>query len=257
VAAAVLLHEPPFPARAGRHFGGLLMAMLAKDPAARPTAPQVRQALSALAAAGPQPRRRRWWPVPAMLAAVVALGGGGWYAVSALRAEPETGRFATALDACTLLSAPQVTQLMKGTSRRKPTKPGECEWVVDERPVRTLTVRAWVEKPTAGLSGPELAKRRFASMKAGRAAAKGQEGLSTFHGEVSDVKDVGEAAIMQNSFEFSGHKGMGRSSGVVLFQVSNLLGEVVWHREDVPAKQPKDDSTTLAAARLVAANVLK
>ncbi|GAA3164901.1 hypothetical protein GCM10010466_64750 [Planomonospora alba] len=61
VAAAVLMHEPPAPALAGPELGGLLLAMLAKDPARRPAPAVVRQVLSDLArsdtaAAPPAPR---------------------------------------------------------------------------------------------------------------------------------------------------------------------------------------------------------
>ncbi|MFC7587599.1 protein kinase [Nonomuraea antimicrobica] len=137
VAAAVLLHEPPFPARAGRDLGRLLMAMLAKDPAVRPSAAQVRQALSGLsrgAAASHGDRRAarpRRWLLPLVLAAVAALGGGGWYAATALGGlGQETGRFAKAPDPCALLTSAQAAQLTKGTPERTLTRPGECQWLV-------------------------------------------------------------------------------------------------------------------------------
>ncbi|MFI7700892.1 serine/threonine-protein kinase [Nonomuraea sp. NPDC049480] len=258
VAAAVLLHEPPFPARAGRHLGGLLMAMLAKDPAARPTAPQIRQALSALAASpGSAPgRRRRWWLVPAALAAVVMVGAGGWYATAALRGEPETGRFATAPDPCTLLSDDQAARFMKGTPQRKRTRPGECQWVIDEPPGRRLIVRVWAEKPDGDLGGPAVAQRRFASEKATRATGEGIEGRDS-RGPVADVPKVGESAIIQNTFtRYINSKEDGRSAGVVLLRTSNLLGEVVWHREQVQEK-PADNDTAIDAARLVSAALQK
>ncbi|MCK2220693.1 protein kinase [Actinomadura sp. ATCC 31491] len=254
VAAAVLLHEPPFPARAGRRLGGLLMAMLAKDPAVRPTAPQVRQALTALLQAGPEPAGgRRRWLLPTVLAGVVALGAGGWYAASALRPRPETGRYAAAPDPCTLLTDAQARQLTKGTPVRSASRPGECQWIVRDEPGRTLTVRAWAEKPDGDLGGPQVAQRRFASEKATRAAGKGAEGRDV-RGGVSDVPGVGEAAILQNSFTFYINTNKsGRSDSVLLFRASNLLGEVVWHRDDVPASKPADKETAVAAARLVAA----
>ncbi|MGP3954879.1 serine/threonine-protein kinase [Nonomuraea sp. 3N208] len=256
VAAAVLLHEPPFPMRAGRHLGGLLMAMLAKDPAVRPTAPQIRQALGAQPAAT-APRRRRWWPAPALLAAVVALGSGGWYAAAALRVEPETGRFAQAPDPCKLLTDAQAAGLVKGRPARGATKPGECQWVIRERPERRLIVRTWTERPDGDFSGPQVAQRRFASAKATRAAGKGSHGRDN-RGGLSDVKGVGESAIIQNSFTFYlDSTESGRSDSIVLFRTSNLLGEVVWHREDMPAAKPADKETAIAAARLVAAALPK
>ncbi|TMR13245.1 serine/threonine protein kinase [Nonomuraea turkmeniaca] len=257
VAAAVLLHEPPFPMRAGPHLGGLLMAMLAKDPAARPTAPQIRQALSALPAAGTAPRRRRWWLVPAVLAAVVALGAGGWYAAAALRVEPETGRYAQAPDPCKLLSDAQAAQLVKAKPSRGTTRPGECQWVVRDRPQRSLIVRVWAERPDGDLGGPQVAQRRFASEKTTRAAGEGTQGRAN-RGGVADVNDVGESAIIQNSFTFYlDSTESGRSDSVVLFRTSNVLGEVVWHRENMPASNPADKETAIAAARLVAAALPK
>ncbi|MEV4108834.1 serine/threonine-protein kinase [Nonomuraea sp. NPDC049695] len=256
VAAAVLLHEPPFPTRAGREFGGLLMAMLRKDPAGRPTAAQVRQALGALA--GPAPvRHRRWWPVPAVLAAVVALGAGGWYATGALRSGPETGRFATAPDPCTLLSDAQAAQLVKGKPERTLTRPGECQWLLSRGSLSDyrLVVRTWAEQPDGGLSGPQVAQRRFASEKASRAAAKGTV-LRASRGQVNDLPGVGEAAITQNNFKAAMTSNtVGFSDTTVLFRMSNLLGEVVWRREDVPVTKPVDKEPALAAARLISAKL--
>ncbi|WP_052424174.1 serine/threonine-protein kinase [Nonomuraea candida] len=270
VAAAVLLHEPPFPARAGRDLGGLLMAMLAKDPAARPTAAQVRRTLSGLAAPGaladvasgavpghPGAGRRRRWLLPAVLAAVVALGAGGWYAVTALTGDDAgTGAYAKAPDPCTLLTDAQAAELMKGAPERSVTRPGECQWLIraggTERG-RRLLVRAWIERPAGGLDGPQVAQRRFASERSTRAAAEGTSGRSAYGG-VSEVPGVGEAAIVQNGFRFyMSSTESGTSNSRLLFRTSNLLGEVVWHREEVPAETPADEKTAVSAARLVSA----
>jgi eukaryotic-like serine/threonine-protein kinase len=258
VAAAVLLHQPPFPMRAGRHFGGLLMAMLAKDPAARPTAPQIRQALSAVSTAAPAPGRRRR-PLLAAIAAVavVVLGAGGWYAMDALAGEPEIGRFVTVPNACELLDDAEVARLVGATPLRKPTRPGECQWVVDASPERRLTVRAWTEKPDGDLGGPQVAQRRFVSEKTVRAAGEGTEGREA-RGGVTDVPGVGESAIIQNSFKlYINSDKTGQSTSVVLLRTSNLLSEVVWHRDDVPASKPADKDTAIAAARLVSAALRK
>ncbi|MFD0477906.1 protein kinase [Nonomuraea thailandensis] len=272
VAAAVLLHEPPFPARAGHELGGLLMSMLAKDPAVRPTAAQIRQALSRLTGPATAPRHRRersrrWWPVPAALAAVVALGAGGWYAAAALTGQ-ETGRYATAPDPCTLLTDAEVARLVKGAPKRSLTRPGECQWLIREGtvPARSLIVRVWAEQPTGGLGGPEVAQRRFASEKSTRAAAEGM-GQRQAYGGVTDVTGVGEAAIAQNGFRFYiTSNESGTAGSTLLFRTSNLLGEVVWRREDVPADvspgkeaadKMADPETAIAAARLITAALAK
>lgn len=259
IAAAVLLHEPPFPARAGRDLGRLLMAMLAKDPSARPSAAQVRQALSGLTGPGAASRRHlasRRWLLPAVLAAVVALGAGGWYVTTALGGtQPETGKYAKAPDPCSLLGDADAARLLKDTPERGLTRPGECQWLVRQGsgPGRRLIVRAWAERPNGDLGGPQMAQRRFASEKSSRAAAEGTS-LRVSHGSVSDVPGVGETAIVQNSFTFHMNStDSGTADSTLLFRTSNLLGEVVWHREDVAAKNPADKETAIAVARLVSA----
>jgi tRNA A-37 threonylcarbamoyl transferase component Bud32 len=267
VAAAVLLHEPPPPVHAGRDLGGLLLAMLAKNPAARPTPPQVRQALSALTGAAPtggrrrraaaRPRRR--WVLPVVLAAVLAVGAGGWYAVGALGGGQETGRFATAPDPCGLLSDAQAAQLMKGTPERSLNRPGECQWLIrrDGRQGRRLIVRAWTEQPSDELGGPQVAARRFTSEKASRGAAEGTV-MRDSRGSVADVTGIGEAAIIQNSFRlYLNTSKSGSSDSTLLFRTSNLLGEVIWHREDVPFEAPADKEPAIAAARLISAALSK
>ncbi|WP_169808623.1 serine/threonine-protein kinase [Microtetraspora niveoalba] len=56
VTAAVLLYDPPRPLRAGPVLGPLLLAMLAKDPAARPSPDAVSEALRAVVSQGPDAR---------------------------------------------------------------------------------------------------------------------------------------------------------------------------------------------------------
>ncbi|MFI6731692.1 serine/threonine-protein kinase [Nonomuraea sp. NPDC050451] len=258
VTAAVLLHEPPFPVRAGRDFGGLLMAMLAKDPAARPTAAQVRQALSALAGPAPVPRRRRWL-VPVVLAAAVVLGAGGWYAAGPLRGGAETGKFATAPDPCKLLTDEQAAKIMKARPAREATRPGECQWILrdGEEDGHRIVVRAWAERPDGDLGGPQVAQRRFASEKASRAASEGTV-MREARGSVTDVPQIGESAIIQNRFKvYINSDTRGWSDSTVLFRTSNVLGEVVWHRENVPVSDPADKEPALALARLVAAALSK
>ncbi|NUP80810.1 MAG: serine/threonine protein kinase [Nonomuraea sp.] len=262
VAAAVLLHDPPFPERAGREFGRLLMAMLAKDPAARPTAAQIRQALDGTPT-HPSPARgrrgrRRLLPV-AVAAAVAVLGAGGWYAVTALTPEPETGSYAAAPDPCRLLTDAQAAELMKGVPRRSATRAGECQWIAGtgERQARRITVRTWIERPDGDLGGPQVALRRFTSEKGTRGAAQGSQSRVAV-GKVGDVAGVGEAAFVQNRFQLAmGSNVEGRSDSTVLFRSSNLLGEVIWHRDDVSVKTPADKETALKIARLVSAALPK
>ncbi|MGN9780016.1 serine/threonine-protein kinase [Nonomuraea sp. ZG12] len=253
VAAAVLLHEPPPPVRAGRRFGGLLTAMLAKDPAVRPTAAQVRDELHAVLAA-PAPRtssRRRWWLVPAVLAAVALLGTGGWYGLAVLGQE-DPGRFAAAPAPCELLTDAQAAQLLQGTTRRAATREGECRWQLlqGSRSIRSITVRTWAERPAGDLGGPEVAALRFTNERTLRAGAEGEVFRKNV-GAVTDVGEVGEAAFVQSTFQFAlGATDEGRSDSTVLLRTSNLLAEVIWHNASVKPGTA-DERTAVSAARLV------
>ncbi|MEV4219732.1 serine/threonine-protein kinase [Nonomuraea sp. NPDC049725] len=261
VAAAVLLHDPPPPVRAGRELGGLLLAMLAKDPAVRPGAAQVRDGLQRLlgtstgpGAVPPRARRRRWGPAVAALAAVAVLGAGGWYGVRALTQE-DTGRFAAAPAACGLLTGAQVTEMMKSEVRGQQTRPGECEWRLSRGPreISSLTVRVWAERPAGGRGGPEVAVQRFAIERASRAGAAGQA-FRNHVGKVRDVPGLGEAAFVQNSFRFySNSDQLGTGTSTVLLRTSNVLAEVVWQRRDLPKDDPADEEPARAAAAMVSA----
>jgi hypothetical protein len=253
VAAAVLLHEPPFPSRAGRELGGLLMAMLAKDPAARPGAAQVRERLGRPPGSGRGTGRRGWLPL-AVLAAVVVLGGGGWYGLTVLN-RPDTGRYATAPDPCGLLTDAQARDLAGGAATRTRTRDGECVWQVrpGSRLTRSITVRTRAERPDGGYSGPAVAKLRYDSERASRDAAKGVL-FRKSTGGAADVPGVGEAAFVQDTYElYMGVTRSGRSDSTVLFRDGNLVGEVIWHREDVPASSPAGRPAVLRIARLVSA----
>ena len=73
-------------------------------------------------------------------------------------------------------------------------------------------------------------------------------------GGVSEVPGIAESAILQNSFTFYINTNKsGRSDSVLLFRTSNLLGEVVWHRDDVPASRAADKETAVPAPRQVPA----
>ncbi|MFC7587598.1 hypothetical protein ACFQYP_30865 [Nonomuraea antimicrobica] len=70
---------------------------------------------------------------------------------------------------------------------------------------------------------------------------------------------MGETAIVQNRFRFAMNSTeSGTSDSTLLFRTSNLLGEVIWRREDVKADADvADEDTAVAAARLVAAALAK
>ncbi|MEV0200694.1 serine/threonine-protein kinase [Nonomuraea sp. NPDC050691] len=252
VAAAVLLHDPPFPERAGPELGRLIMAMLAKDPATRPAAGVVRERLSALAEPA---RRRRWWLAPVAAVAAVLVGVAGWYGVTALKGTPEAGRFATAPDPCGLVSDARAVEWLGGPVRRTATRQGTCEWRLEgysDSP-RTLTVQLWTERPAGDLSGPGIAERKYASERASRAGAKGTV-FRTVTGDGRDVTGVGEAAYAQTSFVFGVTLKEGISDDVVLFRLSNLMGQVTLRRRDVPMKDAGGGKeTALTAARTVSA----
>ncbi|MFI6596959.1 serine/threonine-protein kinase [Nonomuraea sp. NPDC050536] len=254
VAAAVLLHDPPFPRLAGRELGGLLMAMLAKDPAARPSAPQVRERLMNVTDTGTVPARRprRGRLVALVLAAVVLLGAGGWYGVAVLT-EPETGRFAAAPDPCTLLTDADAAGLLGGQAQRTATREGECLWQVraGSEVARVLTVRTRTEPPSGGHDGPGAAQVRFASERDTRAAGEGTTFRKTT-GKVIDVPGLGDAAFVQDSYElYVDSTSSGDSDSIVLLRASNLIGEVVYHRERVPPAAAASRDTSVRAARLV------
>jgi hypothetical protein len=255
VAAAVLLHDPPFPARAGRELGGLLMAMLAKDPAARPPAERVREWLSA--APAPRRRTRSWRLVAAALAAVVLVGGGVWYGVSVLNRPKDIGEYASAPDPCGLIGDARARELLKGTFQRVRTRAGECQWQVRDGSsiARSITVRTRAEQPDRDRSGPEVAELRFRTERDSRGAAKGTV-FRKSTGGITDVPGVGEAAFAQNTYElYVNSTKSGRSDSTLLFRASNLMGEVILHREEVPPDNPADRTTAVEAARTVASAV--
>ncbi|MFI7442224.1 serine/threonine-protein kinase [Nonomuraea indica] len=256
VAAAVLLHAPPYPERAGRVLGDLIMAMLAKDPAERPPAASVRERLAAVAEPGR--RRRRRWLAPVAVAAAVLVGAGGWYGVAALRGGPDPGRFVTAPDPCRLLSDAQAAELLDGRVRRVVPMPGTCEWKLADEPHRSrrIVVGVRAERPNGDLGGAAVAERRFAGERVARSGAQGKV-LGTVTGPVHDVQGVGEKAFAQVTFRLAtSSTEVGQADNVVLFRLSNLLGEVVLHHTDVPVDEAgAGRATAVDAARLVSAAI--
>lgn len=258
MAAAVLLHDPPPPVRAGRELGGLLMAMLAKDPAARPDAAQVRQALERIVSPGqapvaPRRRGRAWWLVPVAVLAVALLGTGAWYGWTLLtRGEP--GRYATAPDPCTLLTSAQVKRMLGIDAQPERTRTGECQWRLQKGSLvpRRLTVRVWVEQPDGSRDAAEVAALRFDLERKGRQAAAG-EVFRERVGEVHDAPGVGETAFVQTRFErYINSRTSGRADSTVLLRDSNLMAEIVWHKSDVRVDAEPDEKTAVAAAAMVA-----
>ncbi|MFI6497275.1 serine/threonine-protein kinase [Nonomuraea typhae] len=257
IAAAVLLHDPPVPARAGRELGGLLMAMLAKDPAARPAAPQIRAALmGAPPPAAPRPpARRRRWVAPAVAALAVAiLAAGGWYGAAVLTGKDAAGKYAEAPDPCALLPAARAGELLKAEARAERTREGECRWRVwrGSRTLRELTVRARAEQPRGDLDGPAVARRLFDAERVNRAAAEGVTFRVKTSG-VTDVAGVGEAAFAQHAFKKHMTGPTGQATATVMFRDSNLIGEVLVHVPDAKAVADADRQAAEQAAKAVAA----
>ncbi len=231
------------------------MAMLAKDPAERPPAASVRERLAAVAEPG---RRRRRWLAPVAVAAAVLVGAGGWYGVAALRGGPDPGRFVTAPDPCRLLSDAQAAELLDGRVRRVVPMPGTCEWKLADEPHRSrrIVVGVRAERPNGDLGGAAMAERRFAGERVARSGAQGKV-LGTVTGPVHDVQGVGEKAFAQVTFRLAtSSTEVGQADNVVLFRLSNLLGEVVLHHTDVPVDEAgAGRATAVDAARLVSAAI--
>ncbi|WP_327086068.1 serine/threonine protein kinase [Nonomuraea sp. NBC_01738] len=255
VAAAVLLHEPPFPVPAGRELGALLMAMLAKDPAERPTAEQVGAALASTpqqVAGQVKPRRR--WVLPAVLAGVLALGAGGWYGVAALGGEEEIGRFATAPDPCGLLTDTQAAELLGGAVKKIATRAGECRWERWEgsRTPRVLTVRTAAERPRGGQDGPATATTVYNARRATKASAKG-EVFGLYTGKITDYQGVGDAAFAQATMKTWAKQKQVRVTITGTFRISNLIGEVVLDLELLSKLTQAEHDAAAKATRTVAA----
>ncbi|MEV0589224.1 serine/threonine-protein kinase [Nonomuraea sp. NPDC050310] len=226
VAAAVLMQEPPFPQRAGPELGSLIMDLLAKDPARRPAAAQVRARLAG-AVTGPvavPKSRRRLLPLLAALLLVPVIALGGWYGYRALNPPPEPGRFAAAPAPCGLLTDEQAVELVGGDGRREMVGAEGCRWQGFQgasTPPRTVVVRLYPQAPGEDLSGPQRAQRLFAGERATRITRAGERS-GTVTSEVVDLPGLGEAAFVQDERNLRTWRG----SSTVYFRVSNLLVEV-------------------------------
>ncbi|MEV0974939.1 serine/threonine-protein kinase [Microtetraspora glauca] len=282
VVAAVLFHDPPAPMRAGPVLGPLLLAMLAKDPAARPSPETVRETLRGIASRGgttremtvgvpsphpptapptapptlsvpsasPQtpPARRK----PALIAggallALVATGAVGWLALRP-EAVANAGRFPTAPRPCGLLTDAQAGELLGGPTDTA-TVAGECAWRFRKNGIvwRTITVRLRAEQARDGGSGPDAARLSFSGRRSARASMRGTAFPETTYA-VRDVRGTGDEAFAQdvsNAFQKS-------TTSTVWFRTDNLITEVEYHRLDGPKVTPAARRTAERAARLAA-----
>jgi eukaryotic-like serine/threonine-protein kinase len=260
VVAAVLLHEPPFPDRAGRELGALLMAMLAKDPAARPGPERIRAVLGGGAVrtgpTGPAggERRRLLLPAAALTAALV-LGGAIWYGTGLLT-RPAEGRDATTPDPCTLVPPDRVRQIVGAAAPPERTRQGECRWEhrTGSRVPRSLLVRTWTEVPRGPLDGPGVARTLVADERTGRSGAAGTSFRTTTSG-VRDVAGIGETAFAYDVLEKYLNAEEGKGTSVIMFHDSNLVGEVELRVQDVPRVGDADRKAALEAARTVSASL--
>ncbi|WP_084956920.1 serine/threonine-protein kinase [Thermoactinospora rubra] len=256
VAAAVLMQDPPFPDRAGRELGTLIMDLLAKDPARRPTAEEVQARLMGAPAPrpgprpepGPAPRPARRRRLLLAVPAVAVLGAAVWYGSAVLAQGPETGRYATAPDPCRLLSDEQAGQLLGGKVTHDRPKADECRWQLrrGSRVPRELTVRVWPQQPQGEAGGPQIAARLYAAQRTARAANQGTSG-NKVTSAVQDVPGVGEAAFVQDVYSTFNWRGF----STVLFRASNLLGEVALGVNEEHGVTQADRRTAIKAAQAV------
>ncbi|MEV2266227.1 serine/threonine-protein kinase [Nonomuraea africana] len=260
VAAAVLLHDPPPPVRAGRELGRLILDLLAKDPGRRPLPHEVRSRLMGSQHTAPtayRPRRR--WKLPAALAGV-ALAGGGALVYAFAVPHVDEGRFAAAPDACALLPDAQARAMLGGEMRREAPRPGECVWKTwkGSRTERSITVRVAAHRPQGDHGGPEVAKLLFDNDRAAAAAADGSTVFRKSVYAIRDVQGVGDAAFAQDTFETyaMGRDGSGRAWCRVALRSSNLTGEIVYYVAGVK-KVGADAQRTAAGAAKQIATLLK
>ncbi|GAA4042828.1 serine/threonine-protein kinase [Nonomuraea soli] len=232
VVAAVIMQDPPFPKRAGRELGSLIMDLLAKDPARRPGADEVERRLSL----GPSraPVGRKWLLAPV---ALVVAGGLAWGGFAVLNRPAETGRFATAPDPCAVITADQAAGLLGGKVELSRGPAGVCGWkrFVRSTAERTLTLSLRPQRPSGRSSGPEVAKRVF-------------DGERVNQGDVADLQGVGEAAYIRHDDQ----TGRNRGRSTVRFRLSNLLVEVSLDVRRDSGLSPQDRDIAQKAAQTIA-----
>ncbi|WP_196444659.1 serine/threonine-protein kinase [Planomonospora sp. ID67723] len=295
VAAAVLMREPPAPERAGPELGGLLLALLAKDPDGRPAPAEVRRVLTGLARAGqssgtatapvaggipvtrpgvdgvptvavggyvPPPRapgRRRglvWIAGAALLAAVAAGTVITWRtSTSATSAAggADGGRFATAPEACDLLSVEQARELIGQVTDPRMTKADECTWNEPAgRRYRWITVQAQAVPAQAGTGATEAARLLFERRRQEAASATGKDelfGRQTWS-PVRAVPGVGDEAFTQDYFRVGDN--ISRTVCTTWLRVGNLIVRIEWVRAEDGGVTPADQRAVQRAAEAVA-----
>ncbi|MFJ9621385.1 serine/threonine-protein kinase [Streptomyces sp. NPDC101181] len=196
---AVLHAEPQSPARGAGPFGELVMRMLRKDPAQRPSVPEIRQALQRIAAPVPVPSRsagpdtggRRWIP-PVFLGnrpAQLAFGGGVLAVVLALvlllvnpfqgDGPPEGWKTRTETE---LLSAEVA---VPGDYKRDEDAENELVWYAD--PSGVFEIDFWyrtVDEDSEG-PGPDPEARKRYYEKGGADTTQMDEGAEVTYGKVT------------------------------------------------------------------------
>ncbi|GAA3441720.1 hypothetical protein Pve01_16980 [Planomonospora venezuelensis] len=299
VAAAVLTREPPAPERAGPELGGLLLALLAKDPDGRPAPAEIRRALHGVARAGrapgtgtmpgmavphgawaaarpgmdgtptvavrgygPQPRRpgrRRglvWVAAAALLAAAAAGAVLAWRTAAPAAPALDDGRFATAPEACGLLSVEQARELIGQVTDPRMTKVDECTWKEPAgRRYRWITVQAQAVPAQADTGATDAARLLFERRRQEAASATGSDelfGRQTWS-PVRAVPGVGDEAFTQDYFRVGAN--ISRTVCTTWLRVGNLIATVEWVRAEDGGVTPADQRAVRRAAEAVAARL--
>ncbi|MFB9720685.1 protein kinase domain-containing protein [Planobispora longispora] len=314
IAAAVLMREPPAPERAGPELGGLLLALLAKDPQTRPEPEEIRRVLNGVARSGrtsgtfpltrpdapdlqpahqaqPQQarhgangfpaarpgldglptvparvrgprsrsaRRRRfvWIAAAALLAAVAAGTLFAWQVTASRESAPDGGRFATAPEACGLLTVEQADELVGKATDPRMTRADECEWnEPNGRRYRWIAVQTQAVPVQGGTGAPEAARRLFERKRQEAVAAAGTRQLaySETRSAVRDLSGVGDEAFTQDTARKGGL--YDRTICTTWLRVSNLIVRVEWVRAEEGGVTPADQEAARRAAELVAAGL--
>ncbi|MFF4776891.1 serine/threonine-protein kinase [Microtetraspora fusca] len=285
VTAAVLLRDPRAPERAGPVLGPLLLAMLAKDPAARPSLDAVREALCAVATArGPAPvpaahptagapaarsapsspvsgtlptapsrrgtaRPAKRKPLLIVSAVVVILAGTGTAGWLALR--PSASSSESTSGAVRFAAVPDPCALLTDAQATEllggPTETSAAEGECAWRFRKSGIVWRSVTLLLRVEHSGEAARLSLASRRSVQASLKGIAFPETRYG-VRDVPGSGVEGFAQdvsNSFQKS-------TTSTVWFRVDNLIAEVRYHRLDGPAVTPAVRRTAERAAQLAA-----
>jgi hypothetical protein len=280
---AVLTEEPRSPRRAGP-LGPLLLAMLAKDPARRPSADVTERWLrsvaheetpgkpmplaptlpSGMAATGPvtRPGRGRLVAVVAVLVAAVAavpaaflLTGGptGDKAAPRPRAthspDPVRGRFAVAPQPCSLITSTDAGRL--GVSPMATPEAEGCSWGESLRG-RSLQLQIQHFAPARGWSAPSLAEAYYADKQRQlTASAHVNDKIHSSQSAPTGLPATGDAAFVYNATDGIDS---GRSA-VVWMRYSNVVVKIVYADETGASTASRLYQGAVAAARTVGAHL--